>query len=185
MKTLKFFSIVLGLIILISFTACKDIKNPYAPDLPDLDQSNPGIAEITVDYTGSPVIATLKDWQVTLNWVKFENKLQNKFYPDVWYSGQFVVIELKVKNTGVTGLSIGTTHYQFTLVDGNNIIYPVHYTTYACFEGSLMIYSLAPGEETWFHNLVYDVGSPFNSTLVIVDNPTLPRLSIKFNLLTL
>lgn len=185
MKTLKFFSIVLGLIILISFIACKDIKNPYAPNIPDPNNPTDGITEITVDYTGSPVTATLEAWQVTLNWVKFETELQNKYYPDVWYSGQFVVIEVKVKNTGATGLSIGINNYQCTLVDGNNTVYPVHYTTYACFDDAAIIYILAPGEETRFHKLAFDVANPFNSTLIIVDNPTLPKLFIKFNLLTL
>ena len=185
MKTLKFFSIVLGLIILISFFACKDIKNPYAPNIPDPNNPTDGITEITVDYTGSPVTATLKAWQVTLNWVKLETELQDKYYPDVWYSGQFVVVEVKVKNTGATGLSIGVTHHQFTLIDGNNTIYSLHYTTTSCFWDPLFVYNLDPGEETQFHNMVYDVANPFNSTLIIVDNPTLPKLFIKFNLLTL
>jgi hypothetical protein len=190
MKTLiKFFSIlILGLVILF-FINCKDFKNPMGPD-PDPEPPVPPVSEITVDYNGSPVTGTLNSWQITLNWVKVEEKLKD-YTQDKWfypYFRWFIVIEVKAKCVVVVGgqPSIGIVTNLFTLIDRNNTLYwPRTTIACSCFYNALMYDDLKPGEESPPRILVFDVPDPRNGLVLIFannPNPELVKIRIKFRL---
>ena len=189
MKTLKFFSIVLGLIILLIGLniSCDKVKNPYDPIPPINPPDNTKIYQVTVDFTGEPVVATTYKYAMTLNRVWTEQKLQDRHLGGWYYpKGQFVIIEAKVKNIEPNLNSWSSfTYKRFTMADRYDNVHSPWHRTSACFYNPVGIHLLKYHEETPLSILVFDV--PENATglvLIFNDRYSTPTI-IKFNLLTL
>ena len=164
--------------------SCKDFKNPAGPEPIEPPKDNQP-SEVTVEYNGTPVAATIDKYQLTLNWVKIEEKLKDYtqekwFYP---YFRYFLVMEVKCRNTGAgNGLSLGFVTNMFKIVDRNNATYwPRTTIACSCFYNALMYYEIEAGQESPPAIVVFDVPDPKNGLVLVFSNTPVEEL-IKFRI---
>jgi len=178
MKSLKFFLLVLGLvIILIGFAY--NCKSPFTPDPdpPDPDPSDPSTIEVTVEYTNSgPVTATTPIWEITLISTDVKQELQDIFDESYIHKaeGKFLIIEFTAKNVSTTWRSIGS--HQFSARQDNNV-YAYHRATTWCFSNGFSFTTLWPNKELPPSKLVFDVPNTNNLDFVFdSQGSTIPRI---------
>ena len=185
MKTLKFFLIILGLVILIGFIACKDY--PTKPDIPDLNPNPvPSTIEVTAVYTNNgPVTAVTPFWQITLISTDIKEELRDRIYTNYFYKakGKFLIIEFTAKNLSSFPQSINTQ--MFSMLDKNNNVFLLDTVADKCFDNSFMFIMLDSNQEFPEPQiLVFDVFDLNDLTLVFT-SVTTPTVKIFFKLLNL
>ncbi len=186
MRSLKLFSTLGLVILLIRFNiSCKDkIENPYDPIPPD--PPDPSIIEVTVEYTNNgSVTAEASYWEITLISTDVKQELQDIFVENRIHKakGKFLIIEFTAKNLSGIFHLIGAQ--MFSVHQDNNISTPYPDTTLCFLNGFSFIGLLANQEFPEPQILVFDVADLNNLTLVFNNLTTNPTIKIFFKLLNL
>lgn len=146
MKTLKK-CLVLGLII-ISLILCKNFQNPVGPQPPDDPSPNPHPI-VTVEFIGSPITAASKGCQITLNSIRSETSLVDKYGRTWQATGQYLVADVKVKNVSLAPTSyLPIVAEMFRIIAEENAYSANSWIASLCFPGNyISIHGLCQEEE--------------------------------------
>lgn len=187
MKTLKLFSFLGLVILLIGFNInCKDKNvNPYNPIPPD--PPDPSIIEVTVEYTNNgSITAKASYWEITLISTDVKQELQDIFVENRIHKakGKFLIIEFTAKNLSGSFHLIGDK--MFSIHQDNNVFTKYPGTTVCFLNGFSFIGLPANWEFPEPQILVFDVANLNNLTLVFNNLATTnPTIKIFFKLLNL